>query len=159
MQAAPVLWIGAVFLSFLPAGLFADSCRSDRVSLRGDFGTANFRVEVADDAAERAQGLMDRNSMSANAGMLFVYDSPGPVAFWMRNTLIPLDMIFADQTGQVTRIHHMAIPLDETPIDGGNNVSYVLEINGGMAKSLGLRAGDVLRHPDIDQTKAAWPCD
>ncbi|MGC8204031.1 DUF192 domain-containing protein [Aliiroseovarius sp. PTFE2010] len=143
----------------LPAVAVGQECRVDRVSLRGAFGTAHFRVEVADDAAERAQGLMHRDSLSATAGMLFVYPEPGRVAFWMRNTQIPLDLVFADESGRVTRVHHRAIPFDETPIDGGDGVSYVLEINGGMAAALGLDIGDELRHPDIRQTNAAWACD
>jgi hypothetical protein len=77
----------------------------------------------------------------------------------MENTLIPLDMIFADATGTVTRVHPEAVPLDRTPIDGGDGVQYVLEINGGLAAALRIRPGAVLRHPDIDQARAAWPCD
>jgi len=84
---------------------------------------------VADDAAERAQGLMFREAMPLSSGMLFVYGRPQRVSFWMRNTLIPLDMIFADARGVVTRVHAEAVPLDETPIDGGEGVQFVLEIN------------------------------
>ena len=72
--------------------------------------------------------------------MLFVYEGPRRVAFWMKNTLIPLDMIFADATGRVTRVHANAVPLDETPIDGGEGVQFVLEINGGLADAAGAGA-------------------
>ena len=142
----------------LSAGAAGAACRPDRVDLRGDFGQARFRVEVADDTAERATGLMNRPSMPAGEGMLFVYESPGPVSFWMRNTLIPLDMIFMDETGTVTRVHENARPLDETAIDGGDGVLTVLEINGGLARQIGIAEGSVLRHPAIPKDTAAWPC-
>ena len=136
----------------------ASACRDDRVSLRGDWGQAQFAVEVADDWAEQRQGLMHRSEMPKSAGMLFVYDRPGPVAFWMRNTLIPLDMIFADAAGVVQKVHAMAIPLDETSIPGGSNIQYVLEINGGLADAMGIVAGSQMQHPAIGEA-AAWPCE
>jgi uncharacterized protein len=136
----------------------AEACREDTTLLRGDWGTARFRVEIADDEAERAQGLMYRESMPTSAGMLFVYDRPQPMSFWMRNTLIPLDMIFIDETGVVQHVHHMAKPLDETPIVGGDELLAVLEINGGLAKRLGIEAGTELRHPAFADRAPAWPC-
>jgi uncharacterized membrane protein (UPF0127 family) len=78
--------------------------------------------------------------------------------FWMKNTLIPLDMIFADAAGRVTRVHAMAVPGDETPVEGGAGVQFVLEINGGLAERLGIAPGAELRHPAIGDG-AAWPCD
>ena len=77
----------------------------------------------------------------------------------MKNTLIPLDIIFADMTGKVTRVHANAIPQDLTPIDGGEGVGFVLEINGGLAEKLGIGPGTEFRHPTIPQDNAAWPCD
>jgi uncharacterized membrane protein (UPF0127 family) len=75
----------------------------------------------------------------------------------MKNTLIPLDMIFADVTGRVTRVHSNATPGDTTPIDGGDDVAFVLEINGGLAARLGIGPGAELRHPAVGAA-AAWPC-
>ncbi len=135
------------------------SCAPDRVSLRGEFGQADFSVEIADDPQERAVGLMNRDSLPRSDGMLFVYDKPGPLSFWMRNTLIPLDMLFVNPDGSIGHIHHSAVPLDETPISGGEGRIAVLEINGGLSKKLGLKAGDQLRHPAIDQAIAVWACD
>lgn len=129
--------------------LAAPPCALDRVDIRWPGGSESFSVEVADDSAERAQGLMFRDSMNPGAGMLFVYEGPRSVAFWMRNTQIPLDLIFADSIGRVTRVHSNAIPLDETRIDGGDAVQFVLEINGGLAKRMGLKPGAMLRHPAI----------
>jgi len=133
------------------------ACRDDSVALRGEWGQARFTVEVADDPAERGQGLMHRESMAPGAGMLFIYERPQPARFWMRNTLIPLDMIFADETGVVTHVHENAVPLDETVIDGGDNVSHVLEINGGLAGRLGIAPGTQMQHPSFEAP--AWPCE
>lgn len=126
--------------------------------MRNGEAVARFNVEIADNDAERSLGLMNREKLAKSAGMLFVFDAPKRAGFWMKNTLIPLDMIFADQTGLVTRVHENAKPLDTTLIDGGENVAVVLEINGGLAKRLGIVEGSVLRHHALDQTKAVWPC-
>jgi uncharacterized membrane protein (UPF0127 family) len=146
------------FIAVLFAGASYAACSETRADLRGDWGSARFSVEVADDMAERAQGLMHRDKMAASAGMLFVYERPQPVSFWMRNTLIPLDMIFMDGTGTVTRVHENAVPLDETGIPGGDGVQFVLEINGGLARRMGIAEGSVLRHPAVGED-AAWPCE
>jgi uncharacterized membrane protein (UPF0127 family) len=146
-------------LGLLAASAASAACTDAAVDLRGDFGSARFNVEVADDPSERAQGLMNRPSMPASAGMLFLYDAPQRATFWMKNTLIPLDMIFLDQTGTVTRVHENAVPLDETTIDGGPGVVAVLEINGGLASAIGISEGSQLRHPGLDQSLAAWPCE
>ncbi|MCC5972171.1 MAG: DUF192 domain-containing protein [Pararhodobacter sp.] len=135
------------------------ACRDTQVDLRGSWGQARFTVEIADTDDLRARGLMHRESMPRFSGMLFVYDRPDRAVFWMENTLIPLDMLFIDDTGQVTHIHHEARPLDRTPIDGGPDVLMVLEINGGMARRLGIVAGSELRHPRLDPSQALWPCE
>ncbi len=139
-------------------GVAAQGCSPDRVDLRGDFGTVRFSVELARTPEEHSRGLMFRESMPRMAGMLFVYPREAPVSFWMRNTLIPLDMIFADDTGTIVRVHANAVPRDETPIPSGEPVLTVLEINGGLAARLGIDAGDELRSPALPQDLAAWPC-
>lgn len=143
----------------LSAGVASANCDDSHVDLKGDWGTARFSVEIADTDAERAQGLMNRPSMPRGAGMLFVYPYAQSVSFWMRNTLIPLDMLFIDPDGAVLRIHENAIPLDETGISGGRGVLAVLEINGGLSSDLGINVGTVLRHPAFDGENAVWPCD
>ncbi len=142
----------------LPGGAWA-ACSADRVELRGAFGSAQFSVEIADDAGERARGLMHRESMPSGAGMLFIYERPQPVAFWMENTLIPLDMVFLDETGTVVKVHENARPLDRTPIPGEGDVLAVLEINGGLARAIGIAPGAELRHPGLPQDRAAWRCE
>jgi uncharacterized membrane protein (UPF0127 family) len=155
-----MLSVPAALLSALwgaPAMAVGD-CAPDSLSVRGAWGQARFNVEIADDPDERALGLMNRDAMSASAGMLFVYQKPQHAVFWMKNTLIPLDILFADATGLVTSIHENAIPLDTTGIDGGANVTAVLEINGGLVSAMGISVGSVLQHPDFDQEIALWGC-
>lgn len=156
-SAANRLGLGLA-LGLALAGPAAAACSDASVEVRGPGGQARFNVELADSPAERARGLMFRDAMSASAGMLFLYPVPQPASFWMKNTLIPLDMIFADETGVVRRVHSMAVPGDLTSINGGPGVLAVLEINGGLASRLGIVPGSELRHPALDQTIAAWPC-
>jgi len=158
MQRVVLPVLSALALLFVLAGPLAAACREGVVHLRGDWGQVRFAVEIADTEATRAQGLMNRPSLPRLAGMLFIYDAPQRASFWMENTLIPLDMLFLDEAGVVSHIHHQARPLDRTPIDGGDDVAMVLEINGGLARQLGIDTGSELRHPRIDPDIAAWPC-
>ncbi|MBL8831145.1 MAG: DUF192 domain-containing protein [Rhodospirillales bacterium] len=105
-----------------------------------------FTVEFADNDERRTLGLMHRRQMAADAGMLFDFKRDAPVAMWMRNTLIPLDMLFVDRTGIVRHIHERAVPLSEAIISSEENVRAVLELNGGTASRLGLKKGDRLVH-------------
>lgn len=134
-------------------------CSDARIDLRWDGGAESLSVEVADTVAERAQGLMFRESLDPAAGMLFVYESEKRAQFWMKNTLIPLDIIFADATGTVIHVHEGAVPHDLTPIDSTGPVAYVLEINAGLAARLGITPGAEFRHPAIAADQAAWSCD
>ena len=135
-----------------------EACRDDAVFLKGDWGSARFSVEIADTPELRSRGLMFVEDMPTMAGMLFVYEREQPVSFWMKNTLIPLDMIFADGEGVVQHVHENAIPGDLTGIPGGSDIQFVLEINGGMADRLGIDAGSEMRHPSIPQDVASWAC-
>ncbi len=135
-----------------------DDCAPDRIDLRGPWGTARFTVEVADDPQEQARGLMFRRELARDAGMLFVYPAPRRAYFWMKNTLIPLDMLFIDRLGRVRLVHENARPHDETPVDGGADVLMVLEINGGLARELGITPGSQVRHPALAGQPALWPC-
>ena len=148
----------AVLLCSIATQPLAAECADNLLSIKGDFGQVQFNVSVADAPEEREQGLMFVESMPRFDGMLFVFEEPGPVQFWMKNTLIPLDMIFAGEDGVVERIHADAIPEDLTPIPGGEDIKFVLEINGGLSALLGLSEGDVLQHPSIGET-AIWPCE
>jgi hypothetical protein len=143
----------------MAASAASADCAPSRVELRTLSGaTAAFTVEIANTEALREHGLMDRAAMPADQGMLFTYDSPRHVWYWMKDTLIPLDMVFADPTGRVTSVHAEAQPQDLTPIDGGEGVAYVLEINGGLAARLGLTPGSALRTAGMVRDQALWPC-
>ena len=110
-------------------------------------GTHDFKVEVAADDASRERGLMNRRFMPADHGMLFEFPQNAPVSFWMKNTYIPLDMIFLSPAGVVTHIAAEAEPLSERVIPSGPPCLAVLEVNGGVAASIGLKVGDSVRHP------------
>jgi uncharacterized membrane protein (UPF0127 family) len=123
---------------------FAPS-RLDVVTAGG--GRHSFAVELAETPEQLAQGLMFRSQMAADAGMIFDFGRPRPVSMWMKNTLIPLDMLFIDETGRVTGIHERAIPGSLAVISSPGPVKSVLELNGGTAQRLGLRVGDMVEHP------------
>ena len=125
------------------------ACVDDRIIVSGEFGQATFDIEIADDFAERGQGLMFVEELPTMSGMLFIYERPQSVSFWMKNTLIPLDMIFVSPQGEILRIHENAIPGDLTPIPGGDGVQMVLEVNGGLSSRLGIDVGDVMQHPSF----------
>ncbi len=110
-------------------------------------GEHRFTVEVARSAAEQAQGLMFRASLPPDRGMIFPYDPPQAVGFWMKNTLIPLDMIFIRADGTIARIAANTVPHSLEPVGSGEPVSAVLEIRGGRAAELGIRPGDRVRWP------------
>ncbi len=90
---------------------------------------------------EQAQGLMNRRALAPDAGMLFPFDPPRAASFWMRNTLIPLDLIFIRPDGRIARIA-TGVPLSEEPIEVAEPLTAVLEIPGGRAAQLGIAAGD-----------------
>ncbi|MCC6007722.1 MAG: DUF192 domain-containing protein [Rhodobacteraceae bacterium] len=133
------------------------ACAPGVVDLRGSWGSASFAVDLALTPEEQSQGLMFVERMPRFSGMLFVFDRPRRAQFWMKNTLIPLDMIFIDERGIVTRVHENAVPGSLETIDGGPGVLAVLEINGGMSRRLGIAPGSEVRHPLLGEA-AAWAC-
>ena len=153
VRASAVLILWLTWMSSAQA-----ACDESRVDLRGAWGTVRFTVELAVTPEERSRGLMHRRSLPGGAGMFFVFESPQNVAFWMKDTLIPLDILFLSDEGVVQRIHESAKPLDQTPISGGDGVQYVLEINGGLSRRIGIAAGTEVRHPAIERGTAVWPC-
>lgn len=104
-----------------------------------------FRVEVARTSAEQAHGLMFRTEMGPNEGMLFPTDRPQARSFWMKNTVIPLDLLFIGQDGLVSNIAANAVPYSLEPIPSSGPVIAVLELNGGRAAELGIRPGARVR--------------
>ncbi|MGB0921112.1 MAG: DUF192 domain-containing protein [Alphaproteobacteria bacterium] len=107
--------------------------------------TVSLSVEIADTPDKQAYGLMYVRSLKDECGMVFPYNPPKPVGFWMRNTFIPLDLVFFDADGVLMHIHRDAVPFDETPMHSGGATSLVLEIPAGAARRHGFQPGDRLR--------------
>jgi uncharacterized membrane protein (UPF0127 family) len=105
-------------------------------------GPVRLMVEMATSESTRETGLMWRTNVPPFGGMLFDFNPPHPVAFWMHNTIIPLDMLFIDPSGRIISIARNARPRDDTPIASGGVVRGVLEIRGGRAAELGVLPGD-----------------
>jgi uncharacterized protein len=108
---------------------------------RGD-RKLTFRVEVAATSQEQAKGLMFRTKLGDDEGMIFPMNPPRGASFWMRNTVIPLDLIFIGTDGRISNIAANAIPYDESPLLSAGLVKGVLELRGGRAAELGIVAGD-----------------
>ncbi len=106
-----------------------------------------FDVEMAVTEAQREHGLMFRKQLGPYEGMLFDFFHEQPVSFWMKNTLIPLDMVFIAGDGTIKHIHANAVPLSTDTIPSESPVRAVLEINGGSARLLGIKPGDKVKHP------------
>ena len=115
--------------------------------------THTFEVELALTADQRSQGLMHRESMPADHGMLFDFGENRPVAMWMKNTPLPLDMLFIQRGGVISHIHKRAVPFSESIIDSRGPVAYVLELNGGRTDELGIEIGDRVISKRIDRSK------
>jgi uncharacterized membrane protein (UPF0127 family) len=137
----------------MSAGTSAAGAVAARVSVSAAGGrSVPFRVELARTPKEREQGLMYRERLAPDAGMLFVFERSGPLTFWMKNTLIPLDMIFIGSDRRIVGVVENAEPgtLSSRQVDGSSK--YVLEINGGLSAKLGIQAGaavDLSGVPDL----------
>jgi hypothetical protein len=139
----PVL---AFFFAFVWLAACSQGQQSSLPTARINVDTASgphiFLVEIAADEASRRQGLMERTELASDAGMLFDFQKPTPVAFWMKNTPLPLDMIFIRADGAISTIVSNTTPYSEKPIPSLEPVRAVLEIGGGRAGELGLKPGD-----------------
>jgi len=125
---------GAELATFKHASLIIDTAS----------GSHHFSIELALTPEQQEQGLMFRRSLPPDAGMLFDFGETREASFWMKNTLIPLDMLFIDGEGHIADIHERAVPLSEDPIDSKVPVRAVLEVNGGTVSRLGIKLGDVV---------------
>jgi len=145
LRILPVFWLALLVV----AALAAPGAASDLERLRivTASGTHEFQVEIANDDASRERGLMYRRYMPADRGMLFEFEREAPVSFWMKNTYIPLDMIFISRGGVVKNVVANAEPLSERVIPSGPPCTAVLELNGGTAAAIGLKVGDTVTHP------------
>jgi uncharacterized membrane protein (UPF0127 family) len=144
--AAPILVAPAVIG---PVRAETPAIAAERLEVVTAKARTSFEVEIVDTEESRARGLMFRRTMADDHGMLFDFRREEPVWFWMKNTYLPLDMIFARADGTIVSIARDATPLSEAPIAAGGPVRFVLEVNAGLAARLGLAPGDRLVHPRI----------
>jgi uncharacterized membrane protein (UPF0127 family) len=128
-----------------PAGIVLPT--SPLVIQTSDGKTHKFKVEIAAKPEERAQGLMFRRSLAADAGMLFDFGHTAPVAMWMKNTFIPLDMLFVTADGAIVNIAQRTVPQSLATIPSARPVRFVLEVAGGTTSRLKIKPGDKLVHP------------
>ena len=152
----PLLYIVLILILGLAVTLLGSDLRGDagKAQLTGDEllidaadGPVILFVEVVDTNETRASGLMFREELAPNAGMLFDFKREQPVSFWMKNTLIPLDVFFIKADGRIVNIAKRAVPHSERSIASDEPVLGVLEANAGVADRLGIKPGDIVRHP------------
>lgn len=112
-----------------------------------------WKIELASDPKSREKGLMFVKDMPAKSGMLFRFETNSPIAMWMKNTFIPLDMVFLSPSGKINHIHRNAVPQALDIISSKGAAKFVLEINAGEANSTGLQVGQIMRHPWFSATQ------
>ncbi len=138
--------LAAAFLSVgLSASAQGQKLPTEPLDIVTSGGVKHFTVEIADTDQTRETGLMFRKSMAPDRGMLFDFQTPQPVTFWMKNTLIPLDMIFIAKDGRVVSIARNARPMSEALIPSGGPIVGVLELRGGRAAEIAVKPGDEVR--------------
>ncbi len=136
-----------VFLSASGADAQLQRFETSQLTIVSAGGRYRFTVELALTSAQMAQGLMFRRALAADAGMLFDYKEPTMATMWMRNTLIPLDMLFVDEHGRIVNIHERAVPQSDDIIAAAAPVRAVIELDGGTAARLGIKPGDQVLYP------------
>ena len=137
----------SIFAPFPALSQSLQNFAKETVTVRSDGKVHRLTVEIARTAAQQAQGLMFRRRMAADAGMLFLHAAPRRARMWMKNTYIPLDMLFIAPDGRIDQIVERTTPHSLETIVSDNPVSAVLELNAGTASRLGLKPGDRLVHP------------
>lgn len=146
--------MGLFLLLFLLAGGCQQPPQSNLPTVQMRLGGKTFTLEVAATMGDRMHGLMRRDSMPVDQGMIFVFDEPQQLRFYMKNTRIPLDIIFVDETGKVDSIKQMR-PYDETTVPSdGNHAKWAIELNQGAAADAGVKVGDQLEIPPAAQKPA-----
>jgi uncharacterized membrane protein (UPF0127 family) len=145
----PGAWLGLLLLWLLPAGPLGAQVAFETapLAIESASGTHEFEVELAVTPEQRRHGLMFREHLESDQGMLFDFGSTGPVTMWMRNTFIPLDMLFIAADGRIARIAADTEPLSDAVIRSGGAVRAVLELPAGTSADLGIAVGDRIVHP------------
>jgi uncharacterized membrane protein (UPF0127 family) len=147
-----VPFLPLLLVAFYASPLFAQLVQfpSAALTIVTAAGPHRFTVELATSPAQMMQGLMFRRNLAPDAGMLFDYRTPSMASMWMKNTLIPLDMLFVDAAGRIVNIHERAVPGSLDAIAAAAPVRAVIELNGGTAARLGIRPRDRVVYPIFD---------
>ena len=141
-----------LFVLFLAGnGAAQERFATSKLSIVTAKGIQHFTVEIAETREQHAQGLMYRRRMAADAGMLFIYKTPQSASFWMKNTFIPLDMLFIGVDGKIVNIQERTVPQSQSPVRSKGPVLAILELNGGTTSRLGIKPGDEVRHTMFDK--------
>ncbi len=146
--------LGTILALFFALSVPVLALETESLFIKSGGKSHQFKVEIATTELDRSQGLMFRDSLPEDGGMLFLFNESAERSFWMRNTLIPLDIIFIKPDGTIHSIHAMAKPHDETVISSNGAVNAALEIPGGRAEKLGLKPGDKVLHVFFRNTLA-----
>ena len=151
-----ILLLGVTLFSSVKMAL--PSCEKNELSIISNGFNLIFDVEIANTPAKRAKGLMYREFLGIKNGMLFIYDKPRQLVFWMKNTPLSLDIIFFDKNGLIRSIYENAEPFSDKQIFGGIDLIGAIEINGGQTSQLGIAVGDSIQTSSLDNKTALWPC-
>jgi len=142
-----LLFLTLIGLCLATPDVIAQETRTQALSIHAADGKVHvFQVEIARTPQEQARGLMHRESLAPDAGMLFVHSSESQQSMWMKNTLIPLDMLFIRRDGRISRIHQRAVPGSLESISSRGRVLAILELRGGTVARLGIKVGDRVEH-------------
>ncbi|HWK45551.1 MAG TPA: DUF192 domain-containing protein [Stellaceae bacterium] len=137
-----------------PAAAQLATFKTSELTIQTAGGARHFAIELAITEEQKEQGLMFRPSMAADAGMLFDYPQPRQVAMWMKNTLLPLDMLFVGADGKIVNIRERAVPGSLENIESAGPVRAVIELNGGTVARLGIKPGDTVSGPGFQPLKS-----
>ena len=144
----------SLLLAAAPAVVTAPAApQAEEVVVETAKGERKFSVEVVREEKERNRGLMFRHELAESHGMLFDYDPPQQIAFWMKNTFVSLDIIFIGVDGRILNIAEKTTPLSLERLPANGKARGVLEINGGLSAKLGIKPGDRVRHALFDPSK------
>jgi uncharacterized membrane protein (UPF0127 family) len=146
------LFLAITLLACVTGSACANDTVTARVVLHTTGGDVPVTVEVVATAERRGLGLMYRKELAADAGMLFVFDAPQHLTFWMKNTVLPLDMLFIGDDRRIVGIVKDAVPFTTTPREVDGNSRYVLEVNAGFSDRHGVKNGDAVSFEDVPAT-------
>ncbi len=151
MTRLKALFLALIVFAFAAPPLYAQSASFERDELKIVSGDQSykFNIELAVTPAQQEQGLMFRTTMAPDAGMLFLYDNPHILTMWMKNTILPLDMVFFGADGRIIHLVKRAVPQSLSIISSGEAARAVLELNAGTIERLHLKLGDRIDYPSF----------